>query len=245
MSTPEIIEVELLDNPDTRGIVADYDIVPSPEASEFIEPPILLEAVRRERHRRDLMALPHEEIVEKARDGDVAAFEMLVTATTEDTYNLAYRLTGSVEDAQDIVQEAYLRAYKAIGRFRADSQFSTWMYRIVVNCANTNLDKRRKHRHSDIEVVSQTHLADTDLDHDPAVAVEAKTLREKVMAGLDTLPGTLRSVVVLRDIYDLPHAEIADSLGITETAAKVRLHRARKQLREVVFPSVNEQAEAE
>jgi len=87
------------------------------------------------------------QLVTAARDGDREAFDELVRATHAETFTLALRLTGNEEDARDVVQEAYIRAFKGIGRFRGDAQFSTWMYRITANCANTLLAKRTKHRH--------------------------------------------------------------------------------------------------
>ena len=91
------------------------------------------------------------ELVAAARDGDRAAFEELVRATHADTYTLAYRLTGDEEDARDVVQEAYLRAYRGLRRFRGDAQFTTWMYRITANCAATHLGRRSRHRHHDLD----------------------------------------------------------------------------------------------
>mgnify|MGYP002075145279 CR=1 FL=1 len=79
------------------------------------------------------------ELVAAAQEGDRAAFDELVRRTYADTYTLAYRLCGDEEDARDVVQEAYLRAYRGLRRFRGDAQFSTWMYRITANCASTFL----------------------------------------------------------------------------------------------------------
>ena len=83
--------------------------------------------------------------------GDRDAFDELVRATYADTYTLAYRLTGDEEDARDVVQEAYLRAYRGLKRFRGDAQFSTWLYRITANCAATHLGRRRRHRHEELD----------------------------------------------------------------------------------------------
>jgi len=174
-------------------------------------------------------------LVDAARDGDRAAFDELVRVTSRDTYTLAFRLVGNEEDARDVVQEAYLRAYKGIGRFRGDAQFSTWLYRITANCANTHLSKRRRHRHD--ELTDESPLADTNAERDPQSALLASSLRDRLTVALDDLPPKLRAVVVLRDVYDLPHEAIANELGISETAAKVRLHRARRKLREAVFPA--------
>src|SRR5687768_17894538 len=97
--------------------------------------------------------MPREvaDLVTAARDGDRAAFDEIVKATYADTYTLALRLTGNEEDARDVVQEAYLRAYRGLDKFRGDAQFSTWLYRITANCAATALGKRKRHRHEDID----------------------------------------------------------------------------------------------
>lgn len=174
------------------------------------------------------------ELVAAAKDGDREAFEELVRVTHADSYTLAYRLTGNEEDARDVVQEAYLRAYRAIKRFRGDAQFSTWMYRITANCAATHLGRRARHRHDGLDEV--TSMADPDPDGDPQLRADADDLRTRLRVALEALPPRLRSVVVLRDVYDLPHEAIAAELGISESAAKVRLHRARNKLRDQLFP---------
>ena len=180
------------------------------------------------------------ELVAAAKAGDSRAFEELVRATYTDVYALAYRLTGNEEDARDVVQEAYLRAYKGLKRFRGEAQFSTWMYRITANCASTAMAKGKKHRHEELE--DEAPLADARPDHDPEAAGDAELLRSRLNDALAELPPRLRAVVVLRDMYDLPHQAIADELGISEAAAKVRLHRARRRLRERLFPKPEEES---
>jgi RNA polymerase sigma-70 factor (ECF subfamily) len=181
-------------------------------------------------------------LVDAARGGDQSAFEALVRATTADTYTLAFRLTGNEEDARDVVQETYLRAYKGIGKFRGDAQFSTWLYRITANCAANQLGRRKRHRHD--ELADDAPLEDLSPDVDPSALAEAANLRDRLTVALDELPPGLRSVVVLRDVYDLPHDAIAAELGISTSAAKVRLHRARKQLRERLFRLPGEEVDA-
>lgn len=173
-------------------------------------------------------------LVARAQAGDEKAFEELVTATHAETYTLARRLTGSDDDARDVVQEAYLRAYRSIGRFRGEARFTTWMYRITANCASTYVGKRRKHRHD--ELVDDLVVVDTRPDLDPVAQADASDLRTRLVGALDELPPKLRAVVVLRDVYDLPHEAIAAELGISESAAKVRLHRARRKLKDHLFP---------
>jgi RNA polymerase sigma-70 factor (ECF subfamily) len=183
--------------------------------------------------------LDQADLVTAARDGDRDAFDELVKATYADVYTLAYRLTGDEEDARDVVQEAYLRAYRGLKHFRGDAQFSTWMYRITANCASTFLARRSRHRHD--ELTDDVPLADRRAEVDPETMAAAESLRHRVSDALQELPPRLRAVVVLRDVYDLPHEAIATELGISEAAAKVRLHRARKKLRERLFPMRGEE----
>jgi RNA polymerase sigma-70 factor, ECF subfamily len=183
------------------------------------------------------------ELVTAARDGDRSAFDELVRATYADMYTLAYRLTGNEEDAGDVVQDAYLRAYRGLHRFRGDARFTTWMYRITANCASTQLNKRARARHDELE--DEGPYVDVRGDYDPQLRAAAGFERDRVAGALEELPPRLRSVIVLRDIYDLPHESIAAELGITEAAAKVRLHRARRKLRERLFPLRGEQDPSE
>jgi RNA polymerase sigma-70 factor (ECF subfamily) len=170
------------------------------------------------------------ELVNAARGGDRDAFDRLVTLTWADAFTLAHRLTGNDDDARDVVQDAYLRAYRGLHRFRGDASFTTWLYRITANCAATTLAKRARTRTEPLP--DDEPLADVRVEHDPARRAEAEQDRGRVAEALEALPWRLRQVVVLRDIYDLSHGAIARELGITEAAAKVRLHRARRRLRE-------------
>jgi RNA polymerase sigma-70 factor, ECF subfamily len=174
------------------------------------------------------------ELVTAARDGDRSAFDELVRATCADMYTLAYRLTGNEEDARDVVQDSYLRAYRGLHRFRGEARFTTWLYRITANCASTQLAKRSRARHEELD--DDSPVVDTRPEHDPELRAAADFDRNRVARALQDLPPRLRAVIVLRDIYDLPHESIAAELGITEAAAKVRLHRARRKLRERLFP---------
>jgi len=179
-----------------------------------------------------------DDVVAAARSGDREAFAALVRATYDRTYTLAYRLTGSEEDARDVVQDAYLRAYRALPGFRGDAQVTTWLYRITANCAASQLGRRRRHHHEPLDLVVET--ADPAPATDPADRAVAADLRATLEAAVAELPPRLRAVLVLRDVYDLPHEAIAAELGISETAAKVRLHRARRALKARCFPDRHE-----
>lgn len=171
-----------------------------------------------------------EQLVTAARAGDRPAFEELVRITYRSTYTLALRLTANEEDARDVCQDSYLRAWRGIGRFRGDAQFSTWMYRITANTASTHLGRRHRTRTEPLDDVAEPEELQSEIL--PAEAAESSAGLARLSDALDELPTKLRAVVVLRDVYDLPHDEIAAQLGISVTAAKVRLHRARKRLRD-------------
>lgn len=195
--------------------------------------------------KRLMSALPAqctiEDLVDAARDGSDSAFAELVQRTQHDTYALARRLVSNDDDALDVVQEAYLRAYRALPTFRGDSKFTTWMYRITANCASTYLSRRRRQQHD--QLTEHVDVRDTRPETDPEAAADTSALRAQLETAVSSLPPRLRAVVVLRDIYQLTHTEIAEELGISESAAKVRLHRARRRLRAEVFPLKAESAD--
>jgi RNA polymerase sigma-70 factor (ECF subfamily) len=195
-----------------------------------------VDADRRDGARQGVAELT-ECLVERARDGDTGAFEELVRITSPACYALAFRLVGNEHDARDVVQDAYLRAFKALRSFRGEAGFSTWLHRITVNCAASFLERRRKASCDQLDDYrDDAHLIELRWERDPERAASTADDRERLVAALAELPDQLRLVVVLRDIYDLSHRDIAKELGISQAAAKVRLHRARRQLREGLFP---------
>jgi RNA polymerase sigma-70 factor (ECF subfamily) len=170
-------------------------------------------------------------LAEAARDGDVGAFEQLVVATSPQVHALVLRLVGDEHDAGDVVQETYLRAFRAIGGFRSQAAVTTWLYRIAANCSTSYLRRRRTH-----DVLGpDLPLADARAERDEEAAASKADERARLLAALDALPASLRSVVVLHDVYDLAHEAIANELGISRAASKVRLHRARRKLRDALF----------
>ncbi len=183
-----------------------------------------------------------DRLVDAAREGDRTAFDELVRRTYVDTYTLAMRLTANEEDARDVVQESYLRAWKGIKNFRGDAQFSTWLYRITANAAATLVQKRRRRRTESLETVDEP--IDASIEAQPDVAAESSVGLEELARAVAALPPKLRGVVVLKDVYGLSHEAIAEDLGISVAAAKVRLHRGRKRLRDVLFEEGGRSAHA-
>lgn len=163
-----------------------------------------------------------------AREGDRGAFDELVRRTYRDTYTLAVRIVGDPDDARDVTQEAYLRAYRGLAAFRGDAQFTTWLYRITANRAASHIRRRIRHRHDALP-------DDMQAGDDVAGPQDLSDLRSDLNRALAALAPKLRAVVVLRDIYGFSHAEIAKELSISESAAKVRLHRARHRLRDDLY----------
>ncbi len=171
-----------------------------------------------------------EALVARAQEGSNEAFEKLVEAHQHEVFGLALRLVVDRELAADVSQEAFIRAWRALPKFRGDAAFSTWLHRITVNVAWTL--KKRKGRQAAQPLDDSPEFADVRRSSDPEHAGETSELRAKLATALDNLNPTQRSVVVLKDVYGWTHNEVAESLGISVTAAKVRLHRAHLKLRE-------------
>ncbi len=171
-------------------------------------------------------------LVDRARNGDQAAFSELVRIHQHEVFTLALRLVGDRTLAADVAQEAMVRAWKAIGRFRGDAAFGTWLHRITVNAAWTQKTRAKRHQSQDLAVIEEQ--PETDVRASPEIAGERAELRSVLKAALNRLPEQQRVVVVLKDIYGWSHKDISDSLSISVTAAKVRLHRAHLRLRDLL-----------
>ena len=172
--------------------------------------------------------------VRKVQRGDASAFEELVAAYEKNVYNLALRMTGSPEDAEDMAQEAFLKAFNSIQSFRGDSKFSVWLYRIVSNVCLDFLRKRSKRQTVSLSVEDedgeevQFDLADTA--QSPEALLEKKLTRESVQRGLRQLPPDARQILLLREIQGLSYEEIGETLGLEPGTVKSRIFRARKRL---------------
>ncbi|MDH5371720.1 MAG: sigma-70 family RNA polymerase sigma factor [Acidimicrobiia bacterium] len=169
-------------------------------------------------------------LVRLAQAGDKDAFQELIRQHQHGVFTLALRLVNDREQAADIAQDAFIRAWRGLPRFRGDAAFKTWIHRITVNAAWTFKKRAKRHLASPLDDASP--LADPTLSGNLERAGENLELRERLRAALDQLPRPQRTVVVLKDIYGWSHGEIAEALGITISAAKVRLHRAHHRLRD-------------
>lgn len=173
-------------------------------------------------------ALVDTELLEACRNGYPGAFQELVERTQHRVYALAFRLVGDRGEAEDVAQEAYLRVFRSLGGFREEARFETWLHRIVVNAAMTHL--RRRGRFGDL-----ARDPETDPEPPPTPPAQDRTAdRDLIRRALEELPAGLRTTLVLYELYGLSCREIGEELGVSEGAAKVRLHRARKRLKEAI-----------
>jgi RNA polymerase sigma-70 factor, ECF subfamily len=176
-------------------------------------------------------------LVDSARHGDAAAFTELVEKYERKIYRLAKHITQHDEDAEDVLQESFLKAYSNLDSFQGQSKFYTWLVRIAVNEALMKLRKRKSDRTVSMD---EPHETEEDTvtreiavwDDDPEKRYSREELRDILDRAVDSLKPGFRTVFVLRDIEELSTEETAEALGISVPAVKSRLLRARLQLRE-------------
>ena len=166
---------------------------------------------------------------EKQDQFKIMDFEAIVEKHSDFVYNVAYRMMGNPEDAEDAAQDAFISAYRAFDRFRGDAQVTTWLYRITVNACLMRLRKEKKRR-----LLTQNGYSDREIGNwteTPERAALNTELGEKLEDGISRLSTDLRTAVILRDVQGLSNNEVAEVLGITVSSVKARLHRGRIILR--------------
>jgi len=182
-------------------------------------------------------------LVARLHAGDATALETLMARFAARVYRLAYGITGSAADAEEVVQDVFLTVFRKIGAFEARAALGTWIYRVAVNTA---LNKRRGKR-AEVEVSLEEHLPTfkedghrqgdrsfllADWSEAPDAVLLSKEGRARVTAAIEHLPDTYRAILVLRDVEELSNEEAAEALGESVASVKSRLHRARMALRE-------------
>ncbi len=186
-------------------------------------------------------------LIRRIQDGDVNAFYDLVRPYERAVFLAAFGLVKNDADAEDVAQEAVLKAFKGLAHFRGDAKFSTWLIQIAINEAKMKLRKDRRHLYESIE---EGQLADdgdyipqdfADWREIPSETLERKELRDALTNALNSLSEKYRTVLILRDVQQLSIAETALALGISEANVKTRLSRARLQLRDALAPGIDGQ----
>ena len=180
-----------------------------------------------------MTVLFENEIIRSVLRGNVNDFEKLVTAYEKNVYNIALRMVGDPDDAADMTQETFIKAYRALSGFRGDSKFSSWLYRIASNVCLDFLRSRSRHPQVSLSTVDEDDRATfelPDMRQNPEEQLMKKLSMEAVRRGLEQLPEQQRQILVLRELGGLSYAELAQTLGLEEGTVKSRIFRARKRL---------------
>ena len=182
-----------------------------------------------------------EPLVLRSQEGDRDAFDELVRRHADRLYSLVAGMIGPGHEAEEVVQETFLRAWKSIGRFRGKSQFYTWLYRIGANEANRRGAQLTSHRSKTaFSVDEETGHELAAVGTDPARSAQLSELRRELSGAVAGLPADQRQAIVLRDMNGLSTAESAEVMGVGEAAFKSKLHRARLRVRSAVADLVDE-----
>ncbi len=174
-------------------------------------------------------------LIQEAQKGDVSAYDVLIRHYYAKLYGLVYNMTSNNEDAEDLLQEIFLKAFKSLPRFKGNSSFYTWLYRIAIN-RSINFIKRRKKRQTlsldqvDGAVERDPDYVDLSSRESPFRDMKLTELQEKLNKALMTLSEKHRTVVVLHDIQGIPHEEIARMLKCSQGTVRSRLFYARQRL---------------
>jgi RNA polymerase sigma-70 factor (ECF subfamily) len=181
-------------------------------------------------------------LVEQARDGDRQAFELLVRRHQDRAFNLAYQIARNREDALDIAQEAFAKAYFSLPGFKGEASFGTWLHRIVVNLAIDHLRRRRSGEsvYEDTRAIPEGMRAEPHAIGDPATTLEIKQLRDLLMRGIARLPPAQRAVLVLREVEGMRYDEIARAVGCSIGTVMSRLFYARRRLQRWLKPHLGD-----
>ncbi len=177
-------------------------------------------------------------LIRRAVKGDEQAFEKLMLTHEKNVYNLCYRMAGNPDDALDLSQEAFLKAWRALSTYQFDAAFSTWLYRLTTNVCLDFLRKRNRQAHSSLTMEDENEEPREYSIPDPAPGPEEQAVsswqQEAVNAAMQRLPEDYRLVLQLRVVEDLPYEQIADIMQIPVGTVKSRLSRARLQLKKLL-----------
>lgn len=181
-------------------------------------------------------------LVKRARDGDYDAFEQLFERHRLLVYRFAYQMTSRRDDAEDIVQEAFVRAYQNLHRYRDEAKFTTWLLRIVTNlCTDQARMFSRRNALEQQEAAGALDWMTLGSTDDPVQNLEEDRRKDALRKALNALPVHHRSVIVLRDIEEREYPDIASILGCTVGGAKLRVLRARRALRDRIAPLLGDE----
>jgi len=189
-----------------------------------------------------MKAARERELIERVLAGEKDLFYELIQPCERSVFLAAVSILGNDADAKEAAQEAILKAYRNLARFRQESKFSTWLIQIAINEAKIRLRKDRRHLYESIDAGQETYEGDyiptdfADWREIPSEALEQSELRDALNSALKSLPEKYRTVLILRDVQLMSIAETAKVLGISEENVKARTSRARLQMRDRLAP---------
>src|SRR6476469_4676318 len=171
-----------------------------------------------------------DSLIEQCLTGDQVAWEMIVRQHWRKVFNVAYKFVGTHDEAEDLTQDIFLKIFKALATFDRRANFQTWIISISRNLCIDHYRSVRKERQTIARDVDSTELQPATTERGPYAQAEHQDLRAQLRQALETLPMTLRTAVVLRDLQELSYQEIADRLGLPEGTVKSRINRGRIEL---------------
>ena len=183
------------------------------------------------------MPTGEEQLLTRIRIGDENAFAEMVEANEKMVFNVALRYAQNYDDASDITQEVFIKAYRSIDSFKGEARLSTWLYRITVNVCLDFARKNKLYHQNVTELAGENEDGESfelqipDNSYHPELLYEHKEMREEIVAAIDSLPPLAREIVVMRDIGGMSYGEIAEALHIELGTVRSRLARARLRLR--------------
>lgn len=179
------------------------------------------------------LTITDEELVARSMDGDADSFNQLIKRWERPIYALAYRTLGREDDARDVCQETFLRAYRAINGFRGQAKFSSWLYRIALNLCRDWM--RRQRRTPTVQAPEDVDIADLAAEHGPSESIETlvgrRQLGRAVAAAMARLPEEQRTAIVLKEYHGLTFQEIAEMQGVPLSTVKTRLYQGLSVVR--------------
>lgn len=187
------------------------------------------------------MGIEDQNLARKAAGGDRNAFNQLVIQYEKKVFNIAYRMCGSYDDASELAQEAFIRAFKSINSFRADSEFGTWLYRITLNVCYDFLRKRSKQSSMTLSDLGEEDYILYNIqsrEKSPIEYAESRETAREISDAIDSLKEEQKTMIILRDIEGFTYNEIAKMLKISEGTVKSRINRARLALSNILSPKL-------
>ncbi|MBQ4157163.1 MAG: sigma-70 family RNA polymerase sigma factor [Clostridia bacterium] len=175
-----------------------------------------------------------DRLVDAALGGDMRAFELLMEKHESKMYAVALRMCANREDAQDCLQDAMLRIYKALPSFKGQSSFSTWAYRITMNTCLDELRRKKVRQAASLDQMLEVGWSPVDEENSTERHVDNQELKRNLSKAIQTLPEEMRAAVVLRDVQGFSYDEIASMLSTNVGTVKSRISRGREKLREIL-----------